>query len=152
MTNEEKNMQATTSLVNLHGFLDLNGVPRTGDMIEHRVMNYAANYTSYKSVLYRVYISGPMSGIAEHNFPAFFDAEDRIAAHGFMVENPARNVKHTHLPDAWETWMRLAIAQLVRCGEMVQLPGWENSAGAKFEHEIALRLGIKVSTLEEFLK
>ena len=37
----------------------------------------------------RIYISGPMTGMPEHNFPAFHAAADRLRKAGWSVVNPA---------------------------------------------------------------
>lgn len=37
----------------------------------------------------RIYISGPMSGMPEHNFPAFNAEAARLRALGYDVVNPA---------------------------------------------------------------
>lgn len=37
-----------------------------------------------------LYVAGPMRGIPEFNFPAFFEAEDRPLKAGYDVINPAR--------------------------------------------------------------
>ena len=41
----------------------------------------------------QIYLSGPMTGLPEHNFPAFYEAE-RLIREAFpdaAVKNPARN-------------------------------------------------------------
>ena len=39
----------------------------------------------------RIYIAGPMTGHAEHNFPAFHAAAKRLHEAGWEVVNPADN-------------------------------------------------------------
>lgn len=95
----------------------------------------------------KMYISGPMTGFPECNYPAFFEAEDMLVKAGYAVENPARNPEPS--PKTWEGFMRLAIAQVCKCTSVVLLPGWENSRGAKIEVEIARTLGMKVITIAE---
>lgn len=53
-----------------------------------------------------IYIAGPMTGIPQHNFPAFDAATKRFRERGFGVVNPAEMDRdkgidnHTHLmPD-----------------------------------------------------
>jgi hypothetical protein len=96
-----------------------------------------------------VYISGPMAGIPELNYPAFFRAEKHIVALGYEVENPARNPEPPC--KSWEGYMRLSIIQLMRCRILVRLPGWDNSNGANMENEIAQRLNFKIFDLHTFL-
>lgn len=96
-----------------------------------------------------VYISGPMAGLPELNYPAFFRAEKRIQDLGYAVENPASNPEPPC--KSWEGYMRLSLIQLMRCHILVRLPGWENSRGAKMENEIAQRLNFKIFDLHTFL-
>ena len=42
----------------------------------------------------RIYISGPMTGHADHNFPAFDAAAERLRAEGHFVINPAELAAH----------------------------------------------------------
>lgn len=97
-----------------------------------------------------VYISGPMSGLPESNYPAFNRAAEHISAMGYAVENPAENPEPAC--KSWAGYMRLALAQLVRCDISVRLPGWENSRGAVVENDIANILGLEVIDLHDFLK
>jgi hypothetical protein len=92
------------------------------------------------SVASRVYISGPMTGLPEHNFPAFNAEAARLRAMGYEVANPAENP----LCDSWQQYMRQDIAQLVGCDWMLMLPGWQRSKGAGIEHRLALDLGLPV--------
>jgi len=88
-----------------------------------------------------VYISGAMSGLPDLNYPAFNRVAKDLRALGYAVENPAENPRC----DSWEKYMRLAIAQLVRCDEIHMLRGWSQSKGAKIERELAGHLGLVVS-------
>lgn len=91
----------------------------------------------------RIYIAGPMSGLPLSNYPAFHEAAARLRSEGHHVENPAEN----NVPEGspWETYMRAAIAQLIRCDAIVMLPGWSKSRGAQIEHDLAVTLGMTVS-------
>lgn len=98
----------------------------------------------------RVYISGPMSGLPEFNYPAFHAAAAELRTYGLHVENPAESPE----PEckSWLGFMRLAVAQLATCDYVVTLPGWENSKGARVEVELARGLGFPVKPLHEFLR
>lgn len=97
----------------------------------------------------RVYISGPMTGIPEFNYPAFHAAAAELRAAGLHVENPAESPA----PDckSWIGYMRLAIVQLAGCDCVVTLPGWERSRGARIEVELARGLGFPITPLHKFL-
>jgi len=91
----------------------------------------------------RIYIAGPMTGLPEHNFPAFHAAAERLRKAGWEVVNPAENFGgRTDLPR--ERYLREDVAQLVRCDAVALLPGWEESRGAKLEYLLARELGLKV--------
>ena len=95
----------------------------------------------------RIYIAGPMTGVPEHNFPAFHAAAERLRQAGWEVVNPAENFGgQTDLPR--ETYLRADVALLVTCNAIAMLPGWENSQGAKLEYLLARELGMPVLDAE----
>ena len=88
----------------------------------------------------RVYLCGPMTGLPDNNYPAFHAMAAELRAAGYEVENPAENP-----PPAcgtWAGWMRLGIAQLVKCDGIFLLTGWHKSKGASIERRIAAELGL----------
>ena len=87
-----------------------------------------------------VYISGPMTGLPEQNFPAFNAEAIRLRALGYQVQNPAENAAC----DSWEQYMKHDIGQLVRCDWVLMLPGWQRSRGAQIERRLALEIGLAV--------
>ncbi len=90
----------------------------------------------------RIYISGPMTGYENHNFPAFHAAAQRFRQAGWEVANPAENFGgRTDLPR--ETYLRADMAMLARCDAIALLPGWERSAGAALEAVVAKELGLR---------
>ena len=103
--------------------------------IEHQILELAT-----LSRRRRIYIAGPMTGIAEHNFPAFFAAEAHLLAQGWEVENPAR---HGVVEGAqWEDYLRYDIVRMMRCSTIYLLAGWTRSRGARLEYKIATGLGM----------
>ncbi len=90
----------------------------------------------------RVYLSGPMSGLPELNFPAFHAAAARLRAEGLQVVNPAEINPDGEM--TWEACMRQDIKALCDCDAIVLLPGWQASKGAHLELHIAHRLGMEV--------
>ena len=88
----------------------------------------------------RVYISGPMSGMPEDNYPAFNAAAEKLKAMGLDVENPAEKGK----VDGWsyQDYLRYDIRKMCDCDAVYFLTGWQMSVGAKFEYEVAEKLGL----------
>ena len=98
----------------------------------------------------RIYISGPMSGLPDLNFPAFHAAAAALRARGFDVVNPAElNVDNQ---GDWASCMKADIKALCDCTALALLPGWEDSRGAHLEVHLAHRLGMKVRSIEEFIQ
>lgn len=96
----------------------------------------------------RIYIAGPMTGLTEHNFPAFHAAADQLRQAGWNVVNPAENFGgRTDLPR--EDYLRADVALLVGCDAVAMLGGWEDSRGAKLEYLLARELGMPVLDAED---
>ena len=92
----------------------------------------------------RVYLSGPMTGIQDNNFPAFHRAADELRAKGFDVVSPAEIQE----AGTWELCLRADIRELCTCDAIALMPGWENSKGAQLELHVAHRLGMQVMHLQ----
>ncbi|WP_248135300.1 DUF4406 domain-containing protein [Pseudomonas sp. W2Jun17] len=89
----------------------------------------------------RVYVAGPMTGIADFN-PAFNAVADQLRALGYEVENPA---DHGVVEGAqWADYMAYDLTRLGLCGMIALLPDWEKSQGARLEVLIAEKLGMTV--------
>lgn len=97
----------------------------------------------------RVYLSGPMTGLPDLNFPAFGAAAELLRDAGFQVTNPAEINPDQQLP--WEQCMRADIKALCDCDTLALLPGWERSRGAQLELQVAHRLGLEITTVERLL-
>jgi hypothetical protein len=86
-----------------------------------------------------------MRGIPQLNHPAFFEAEDTLKAKGYNVINPARMDQelgldpHNSQMDSKfiEDCARRDIDAVFECDEIVLLPNWEKSKGAKAEIAVA---------------
>ena len=111
-----------------------------------RLATSAINAVGMRSDLTWLYLAGPMTGIEDYNHPAFHAAEDLLRDHGYMVLNPARNGLPHDAP--WEHHMRRDIGMLIACDGIALLPGWDASAGAKLEVQIANLLGLRVRTVD----
>lgn len=95
----------------------------------------------------RMYLSGPMSGLPDFNYPTFRRIAADLTSRGYVVSNPADN----GLPDglSWEDYIRTDIRMLLDCDAVVVLPGWETSRGASLEVTIARALGMPVIALDD---
>ena len=90
----------------------------------------------------KIYLSGPMAGLPDHNYPAFFAAAAELRAAGHEVVNPAElNPEHDR---PWVDCLRTDIRELCSCEAIALLPGWENSKGANLELHVAHRLEMEV--------
>lgn len=94
----------------------------------------------------RIYLSGPMSGCEEHNFPAFHAAAVELASLGWAVINPATNFGG-RLDLARDVYLRRDIELLLTCQAICMLDGWQKSAGASLEYLLARELGFAVTML-----
>lgn len=95
----------------------------------------------------RIYLSGPMTGKPDLNFPAFNAEAARMRALGFDVVNPAEVNPDAGM--AWDQCMRADIKALCDCDTLALLPGWMESKGAHLELHIAHRIGIKIVAASE---
>ena len=91
------------------------------------------------------YICGPMRGVPQLNHPAFFEAEEALKAKGYNVINPARmdlelglDPHNSQMDGKFiEEAARRDIDAVFECDELVLLPKWEKSKGAKAEVAVA---------------
>jgi hypothetical protein len=95
-----------------------------------------------------IYISGPMTGYPEFNFPLFNRVADNFRKLGYQIINPAEINQPVQ---TWESCMRQDIKELMNANKVAVLPGWEKSKGARIEVFLACQLGMDVvdaNTLE----
>lgn len=110
----------------------------------------------------KVYLAGPMRGIPEFNFPAFYTAEAKLQARGHIVFNPARRDCERHGKDIGKGNMTGSEAEAqkthgfnlrealhddlvfitLHADAIALLPGWENSKGVAAELATARALGL----------
>jgi hypothetical protein len=89
------------------------------------------------------YVAGPITGRRNYNRDAFTYAADSIRACGHGAINPHDIDGTTHKP--WETYMRQSLSRmLLDADEIVLLPGWEQSRGARIERHLAGIVGMPV--------
>lgn len=109
----------------------------------------------------RIYLAGPMRGIAHFNFPAFHFAAAKLREQGHIVFSPADNdiekngdfsgnystgsEDQLEKDTAWTIRKALAddTAWICRNADAIALlPGWEKSTGANAELSLAKALGL----------
>lgn len=94
---------------------------------------------SYKPI----YVSGPMTGYPELNFPAFRDMRWKLRRMGYSVLCPAEtNAKN--LDWHYSALMKSDLTLLLGAGSVVVLPGWKNSRGATIEVVVARTIGLPI--------
>lgn len=97
----------------------------------------------------RIYLSGPMTGYNDLNFPAFHAEAARLRALGYEVVNPAELNQD---PNAtWHQCMRTDLKALLDCDTLALLNGWPQSAGAHLEMHMAHRVGMDIVIAKEIL-
>jgi hypothetical protein len=97
----------------------------------------------------KLYVSGPMTGLPEFNYPAFHEAKRHLEEAGFDVISPA----DLPIRDDWE-WIDYILADIdsvFACDGIATLNGCEQSKGARIECRIAEQRGIPVRPLRTWL-
>jgi hypothetical protein len=96
------------------------------------------------------YLSGPMSGMPEHNLPAFHWYAKQLRQRGWTIVNPAEinglDAVEKGLP--YEQCLKNDIRAMMDCVGIILMPGWERSNGAQLEQYIAFKLKMKVAYAE----
>lgn len=90
------------------------------------------------------YIAGPMTGYPQFNYPAFAYAATVLRSQGVDVRSP-HEVDNEGVERPWEWYMRRTLKMMLDCDEVVLLPGWRESKGARIERQLAEQLGMKIS-------
>ena len=94
----------------------------------------------------RIYIAGPMTGHKDFNYPAFFEAEQRVRRFKHIPLNPARHGDPTKHDRPY--YLRRDLQMLAEADAIAVLPGWDESAGACMEVGIARQLRLPIFDLD----
>jgi hypothetical protein len=107
----------------------------------------------------RLYVSGPMTGIPDFNFPAFARMTRTLRGMGHLVWSPAEMDEQEGVtptldgsvqdPRQYAGYLARDIRVIAEneIEGVVVLNGWRNSGGAKTEVAFALALGLPIFTL-----
>jgi hypothetical protein len=96
------------------------------------------------------YLSGPMTGYPEHNFPLFRDVTKRLRADGLRVISP-HEVNEEGAPELpYEEYIKRDIKVMLECNSIIMLPGWYRSKGARIEFDLAMDLNFFIYRLEGY--
>lgn len=98
-----------------------------------------------QSEVVKVYIAGPMSGIADCNRTAFHAEALHQQSKGRIVLNPAI------LPDGLTQleYMQICCPMVMMADEVIMLPAWINSQGATAEFNLAMKCGKVIRQSED---
>lgn len=87
------------------------------------------------------YLSGPMSGLPEFNYPAFTITAQSLRGKGYEILSPHEiRVPDPNVIMSWDWYMKRALAMLLEADAIILLPGWTESRGARREFDIAVDL------------
>jgi len=89
-----------------------------------------------------VYIAGPMSGLPQHNYPAFHEMESILRKMGYSnILNPAK-IANGDTSKQYSYYIRESLKLVSQADFVVFLDGWEKSKGANLEKHCADAMGI----------
>ena len=107
----------------------------------------------------KIYIAGPMTGIARWNRPAFVKAAKQLRGLGWEVTSPveiadAFGSQNTIVttPGLLDAVIDEELAQLAKCDAIYLLRGWQNSRGTRTELYLALEKGLDIIIEEAKVK
>jgi len=100
----------------------------------------------------KIYLAGPMRGFPLYNFPAFDNYAAYLRRLGHEVVSPAEIDREVgfneHTDTATPEFMRKCFArdaqEIAGCDGIALMPMWGQSAGARWELDLALMLGLEV--------
>ena len=97
-----------------------------------------------------VYLSGPMTGLPEWNYPAFNRAAQRLRDYGYEVFNPAEFCDDPESFNPREAFYYFCNYITKEADCLFLLPGWKNSQGANLEVDLAKICGIPCYNYDDF--
>jgi hypothetical protein len=95
------------------------------------------------------YLAGPMTGLRQHNFPAFESAAKELRQQGYDIKSPheidfgeTEENRGRMLP--YNYYLKESLKLLLQCDGIVMLPQSHLSRGARIELELAKNCGMEV--------
>lgn len=104
----------------------------------------------------KLFISGPMTGVKNHNYPVFEQAESVLRSAGYEVVSP-RFDEDGNLydfeanPQKYEYYVKIGLRKMLTCDAVAILDGWMGSKGAKREVQVADWCGMRVAPVRMWL-
>lgn len=87
----------------------------------------------------KFYVAGPMTGHVGFNYEAFHKAEAILLNLGHECFNPAR-IANGDTTKKYSFYIKEGLKGLLECTDILLLPRWGDSAGAKLEAHVAKKL------------
>lgn len=98
----------------------------------------------------RVYLSGPMTGLPDYNYPEFHRVTAILRERGYYVFSPAEwwkgDIENFPVRRAFAAFCKFICLE---ADKLVMLPGWQQSKGACVEYRLAQAIGVKVEEWRE---
>ena len=95
-----------------------------------------------------LYLSGPMSGYPDCNYPLFHAEAAVLRSHGYIVHNPAET---GDMGSQYTDLLREDIRTILDCDGVATLEGWWSSKGAQIEITVAGAIGLPVRPVHEWV-
>lgn len=93
----------------------------------------------------KIYITGPMTGYEELNFPRFEEVTLDLRASGFEVVSP-HEIKDS---GTYDLCLIADLKEMLSCDALVTIEGWAYSRGARLEVCTAIQVGIPIIDYRE---
>ena len=92
----------------------------------------------------KVYIAGKITGLPlKECEEKFSKAENIIDGSGHKAINPMKVIPYTE-GLLWRDYMKTGLKALLDCDAIYMLKDWQDSDGAKFELEVAFKIGLQI--------